>query len=124
MRYAALLLAMLPLFANAAGDDLPYAGSPGALPVQVVVQFLGKVLGENGQFDYRTFKILQDSPAPAFDNVGLTVIREGVNDPVLRGLRHRFNLTRDGSVWTIRSMVVDFSCKTRPAWGTQPCVSP
>lgn len=100
---------------------LPYAGAPGALPVNVVLQYLGHRLGTQGRFDYRSLLIMQDSLPPAFDKANLTVIREAINDPVKRGLRLRFTLTRDGDAWTIRTLDEDFSCRNRPVWGTRPC---
>lgn len=123
MRRVLALLCLLPALAWGADDParLPYRGEPGALPVQVVLQFLGRVLGQDGKFDYRSLKILQDSHPPGFDRASLTVIRDGVSDPVLRGLRHRFVLSRDGAVWTILTLEQDFSCRNRPAWGTKPC---
>lgn len=101
--------------------SVPYAGAPGALPVTVVLQYLGTRLGAQGRFDYRTLLIMQDSQPPAFDKATLTVIREAINDPVKRGLRLRFTLTREGETWTIGSLVEDFSCRNRPVWGTRPC---
>jgi hypothetical protein len=100
---------------------LPYAGAPGALPMNVVLQYLGNRLGTQGHFDYRSLLIMQESLPPAFDKANLTVIREAINDPVKRGVRLRFALTRDGDAWTIRTLDEDFSCRNRPVWGTRPC---
>lgn len=125
MRALALLsLALLPWVARAAEPALPYAGAPGALPLEVVLKYLGSRLGANGQFDYRSLIVTQDGKPPAFDKVDLTVIREAVNDPVKRGVRLRYTLTRAGTVWTIRSEEEDFSCRYRNAWGTRPCPVP
>lgn len=119
-RFLVVLCLLLPGLTHAAEPKLPYAGATDTLPVQVVLQFLGKVLGEHGQLDYRYLKILQDSQPP-FDKVNVTVIREGVNDAVLRGIRHRFILQREGAVWSILAVEEDFSCRNRPVWGTKPC---
>jgi hypothetical protein len=125
MRTLALLgIALLPFGARAAEPALPYAGAPGALPLEVVLKFLGTRLGANGQFDYRSLIVTQDSLPPSFDKANLTVIREAVNDPVKRGIRLRYTLTREGTVWTIRSEDEDFSCRYRIAWGTRPCPVP
>lgn len=121
---AAAVLAGIPAAASAYSDEarFPFAGQPGELPLEVVLRFAKNRLGEDGQFEYRSLKVIQISQPEAFDKASIALLREGLMDDSLKGMRQRFQLSRDGNVWTIRSVKEDFSCwRGRKGWGVKPC---
>lgn len=119
----AMLLLSLPAWAYTDEGRLPYTGQAGQLPLQVVTDFLGHRLGQEGRFEYATLKIAQHSRPEAFDHARISVVREGLLDDSVRGNRWRFDVNRasDGR-WRIDSVREDFACyRGREGWGVRPC---
>lgn len=119
----AMLLLSLPAWAYTDEGRLPYTGQAGQLPLQVVTDFLGHRLGQEGRFEYATLKIEQHSRPEAFDHARISVVREGLLDDSVRANRWRFDVNRasDGR-WRIDSVREDFACyRGREGWGVRPC---
>ncbi|MBN3004058.1 hypothetical protein HNO92_002425 [Chromobacterium alkanivorans] len=124
MLCAAAALAAIPAAASAYSDEarLPFAGQPGELPLEVVLRFAKNRLGEDGQFEYRSLKVIQISSPEAFDKASIALLREGLMDDSVKGTRQRFQLSREDNVWTLRAVKEDFSCwRGRKGWGVKPC---
>jgi hypothetical protein len=119
---AALLTAAPMAFAYSDEARLPFVGKPGELPLEVALRFAKNRLGEDGRFEYAALKAIQTSKPEAFDQASITLIREGLMDDSVKGVRQRFELSREENVWTLRAVKEDFSCRRgRKGWGLQPC---
>ncbi|MEN2426807.1 hypothetical protein [Chromobacterium vaccinii] len=119
---AGMLAAAPAAFAYSDEARLPFAGQPGELPLEVALRFAKNRLGEDGRFEYATLKVVQTSQPEAFDRAGITLIREGLMDDSVKGVRQRFELSREENVWTLRAVKEDFSCwRGRKGWGLKPC---
>ncbi|MEO9385685.1 hypothetical protein [Chromobacterium phragmitis] len=111
-----------PAWAYTDEGRLPFAGQPGELPLEVALRFAKDRLGEDGRFEYATLKVIQTSKPEAFDQAGITLIREGLMDDSVKGVRQRFELSREENVWTLRAVKEDFSCwRGRKGWGVKAC---
>ncbi|POZ61274.1 hypothetical protein C2I19_14465 [Chromobacterium alticapitis] len=118
-----MLAAAPTAFAYSDEARLPFAGQPGELPLEVALRFAKNRLGEDGRFEYATLKVVQTSRPEAFDRAGITLIREGMMDDSVKGVRQRFALSREENVWTLRAVKEDFSCRRgRKGWGLKPCL--
>lgn len=125
-RFALFLLSSalaLPALAYTDEGRLPYVGGPGQLPVEVVTAFVKNRLGEDGRFEYRTLTISQQSEPEAFDHAEVAVIREGLLDDSVKGVRQRLSLhLNPQGLWQIDRIREDFSCwRGRRGWGVKPC---
>ena len=50
----------------------------------MVLRFAKNRLGEDGQFEYRSLKVIQTSQPEAFDQASIALLREGLMDDSVR----------------------------------------
>ncbi|PXX43666.1 hypothetical protein [Aquitalea magnusonii] len=101
---------------------LPFVGQPGELPAELALRFVRQQLGQQGQIDYPSFRLIQHSPAPAFDRADITLIRDGLQDDSVKAIRQQLQLRRRNGRWEIHAVREDFSCyRAKPGWTRRLC---
>ncbi|WP_156128967.1 MULTISPECIES: hypothetical protein [Chitinibacter] len=102
-------------------------GKQGQAPVQVVYDYLlDRVANEYGIGEYQRLNIQQQSPsAEEFNQVNLTLTKEGLLDDSVATQRYRFvlNFEPQAGVWLINSVTQDWQCRrgNKKAWTQKPC---
>ena len=119
-----LLLCLLPASVQAYTDEgrLPFIGAEGEFPAELVLRFAKNRLGSDGRFEYRVLQLQQHSQPEAFERASISLIRSGLQDDSLKGVRQRFTLIYSENRWRITRVQEDFSCQRGiKGWTRKPC---